>query len=163
MRILAGPRSAEEQPLYLVDDEPVEEIGSIDPSQIERITVLKAPEAVAPYLEKYGDRAKNGVVLIWRKSSADKQTSYFERDEWKQAQEQVAQVSGSFQSEEWKAAQKKMKKLRKQFAAQKKQFAANVEKFQQRKAEFEERKAEFEQRKAQFQEQQARSEEEQAE
>ena len=56
------------QPLCLLDGNPVEDLQAIDPKRIESITVLKAPEAVAPYFEKYGDRAKNGVALIRMKT-----------------------------------------------------------------------------------------------
>jgi rhomboid protease GluP len=51
------------QPLYILDGVPIESIEHIDPQSIEKLTVLKEEKAVGIY----GDRGKNGVVLITTK------------------------------------------------------------------------------------------------
>ena len=70
------------QPLYVVDGVPIDNttlgsagmwggsdggdgIGSINPDDIEKVTVLKGPSAAA----LYGTRAKNGVILITTKQA----------------------------------------------------------------------------------------------
>lgn len=55
-------------PLYLLDGEPVEDIRSIDPQTIASVEVLKDDASTQPYLAQYGDRARNGVVLVHRKA-----------------------------------------------------------------------------------------------
>lgn len=50
-------------PMYVVDGSPVDGIGSIDPSQIENLSILKGATAAA----LYGLRASNGVILITTK------------------------------------------------------------------------------------------------
>lgn len=51
--------------LILVDREVFNgDISSIDPSTIETISVLKNEGALDHYVEKYGVKAKNGVILI---------------------------------------------------------------------------------------------------
>ena len=77
---------AENQPLLLVDGKEVADLKSIDPERIKQIDVLKGASTV-PYIEKYGDKAKNGVVLVtlkksgepdnvrWDKTSDDTETS----------------------------------------------------------------------------------------
>jgi len=47
-------------PLYVVDDVPVTNINTINPSDIESVTVLKDPSTTAIY----GVRGANGVVVI---------------------------------------------------------------------------------------------------
>jgi TonB-dependent SusC/RagA subfamily outer membrane receptor len=51
------------QPLYILDGVPIESIEHIAPQSIEKLTVLKEEKAVGIY----GDRGKNGVVLITTK------------------------------------------------------------------------------------------------
>ncbi|MCY4204153.1 MAG: SusC/RagA family TonB-linked outer membrane protein [Bacteroidetes bacterium] len=82
--IIRGASSLGEdsQPLYVVDGVPIDNttlgsagmwggsdggdgIGSINPDDIEKISVLKGPSAAA----LYGTRAKNGVILITTKSA----------------------------------------------------------------------------------------------
>ncbi|WP_430816495.1 rhomboid family intramembrane serine protease [Carboxylicivirga sp. RSCT41] len=50
-------------PLYVVDGVPVESVNHIDPLSIDQLNVLKDEAATA----LYGDRGKNGVVLITTK------------------------------------------------------------------------------------------------
>ncbi len=50
----------DENVLFVVDGKPMDEFYNLDPDQIESIKVLKDSSA----LEIYGDRGKNGVVLI---------------------------------------------------------------------------------------------------
>jgi len=82
--IIRGASSLGEdsQPLYVVDGVPIDNttlgsagmwggsdggdgIGSINPDDIDKVTVLKGPSAAA----LYGTRAKNGVILITTKSA----------------------------------------------------------------------------------------------
>lgn len=52
-------------PLIFVDGEFWEgDLGKIAPDLIESVSVLKEEESLAPYIEKYGVKAKNGVVQI---------------------------------------------------------------------------------------------------
>lgn len=53
------------QPLYVLDDVemPGSDLGAVKPEDIEKIDVLKDSKAV----EKYGEKGKNGVVIITTK------------------------------------------------------------------------------------------------
>jgi len=63
---------ASSDPLYVVDGFPiVGDISSINPDEIENISVLK--DAASTSL--YGSRAANGVVLITTKQAKKNQTS----------------------------------------------------------------------------------------
>lgn len=55
------------QPLYIVDGKERKDLQTILPNDIESITVLKDKSAV----ELYGERAKNGVVLITMRKKSD--------------------------------------------------------------------------------------------
>jgi len=78
----ASSLGGDSQPLYVVDGVPIDNttlgtagmwggsdggdgIGSINPDDIDKITVLKGPSAAA----LYGTRAKNGVILITTKQA----------------------------------------------------------------------------------------------
>lgn len=52
-------------PLYIVDGKEVKDIANVDPKDIEIMSVLKDASATA----KYGDKAKNGVVLVTLKKA----------------------------------------------------------------------------------------------
>jgi bla regulator protein BlaR1 len=52
------------QPIYLLDGKRVDDISSIDPSQIQSIEVIKDPIQLLPY----GDAGKLGVIKITSKS-----------------------------------------------------------------------------------------------
>ena len=56
----------ENPPLYIVDGKPVAEIESIEPENIESITVLKDAQGKIVY----GDKGKNGVIVITTKAAA---------------------------------------------------------------------------------------------
>lgn len=56
-----------EQPLYMLDGKEVQNVDFIDPENIESISVLKDKSAT----ELYGDKGKNGVILITTKAMAD--------------------------------------------------------------------------------------------
>ncbi|WP_163322448.1 carboxypeptidase-like regulatory domain-containing protein [Draconibacterium mangrovi] len=56
-----------EDPLYIVDGKPVAEIKSIDPNEIESVSVLKGIQATALYGSVGG---KNGVVIVTTKEAA---------------------------------------------------------------------------------------------
>ena len=51
-----------DNPLYIVDGKETDDIKNISPESIESITVLKND-----VVEKYGEKAKNGVVIITTK------------------------------------------------------------------------------------------------
>lgn len=55
------------RPLYLVDGLEMESIRNLESSRIKSITVLKDKQTLA----KYGDRARNGVVLVELKNGSD--------------------------------------------------------------------------------------------
>ncbi len=59
-------------PIYIVNDEVVEDplINTIDPKNIESISILKDASAMV----KYGQEAKNGVILIFTKDYTPKKT-----------------------------------------------------------------------------------------
>lgn len=68
----AASVNAGNAPLYVIDDAPiVGDINSINPNEIESITVLKGPSAVSIY----GSRAANGVVMITTKQAKPGTTS----------------------------------------------------------------------------------------
>ena len=57
-----------DKPIYVLDGERVEDIESIDPKNIESISVLKNESSIA----KYGEEGKNGVIEITSKSAIAK-------------------------------------------------------------------------------------------
>lgn len=68
----AASVNAGNSPLYVVDESPiVGDINSINPTEIESISVLKGPSAASIY----GSRAANGVVLITTKQAKQGRTS----------------------------------------------------------------------------------------
>ena len=54
------------EPLYLIDGKEItrEEMNNISPETIDKVEVLKGDSAT----EKYGDKGKNGVVIITTKN-----------------------------------------------------------------------------------------------
>ncbi|WP_321348242.1 TonB-dependent receptor plug domain-containing protein [uncultured Draconibacterium sp.] len=56
-----------EDPLYIVDGKPIADINSIDPNDIESVSVLKGEQATALYGSVGG---KNGVVIVTTKEAA---------------------------------------------------------------------------------------------
>ena len=68
----AASVNAGNTPLYVVDESPiVGDINSINPNEIESISVLKGPSAASIY----GSRAANGVVLITTKQARQGRSS----------------------------------------------------------------------------------------
>lgn len=68
----AASVNAGNNPLYVVDESPIiGDINSINPNEIESISVLKGPSAASIY----GSRAANGVVLITTKRAKQGKTS----------------------------------------------------------------------------------------
>lgn len=61
-----GSSDKTNSPIYIVDDELVDDINTIKPDKIEHITILRNASAFATY----GDSAKNGVVIITTKKEA---------------------------------------------------------------------------------------------
>jgi len=51
--------------VYIVDGKEVDMVDGLDPDRIKSISILKNPEAIA----KYGERARDGVIVITTKSS----------------------------------------------------------------------------------------------
>jgi len=60
--------ASDANPLYIVDGKPVAEIESLNPEQIESVSVLKGAEAIKLYGTEGG---KNGVVLVTTKEGAN--------------------------------------------------------------------------------------------
>ena len=124
---------AENQPLLLVDGKEVADLKSIDPERIKQIDVLKGASTV-PYIEKYGDKAKNGVVLVTLKKpgepdnvpSADGDDAKLEdvvvvgygidlqSPDWKKKLAEAKRNSAGFSREEF---EQKMQELKKDTAA----------------------------------------------
>lgn len=55
--------------LYIVDGQEMKKIDDISPEEIESVSVLKGETATALYGDKYGDKAKNGIIRITTKKS----------------------------------------------------------------------------------------------
>ena len=102
---------AKNRPLCLVDGEEVTDMQSLYQKRIESVIFLKDASAEA-YVEKYGDKAKDGVVLITLRKEGDS-TVDFQSDEWKEKLEELnrksaeldkksAELEAYFQSDEWK-------------------------------------------------------------
>lgn len=62
-----GHRNPDAKPLFIVDGVEVENIESLNPDQIEKITVLKDEKATAPY----GAKGVNGIVVVTTKVAAE--------------------------------------------------------------------------------------------
>jgi TonB family protein len=58
---------ADGQPMIILDGREIEQMKTVDPNTIESITVLKDAAA----LEKYGERGKDGVIIITSKKEGD--------------------------------------------------------------------------------------------
>lgn len=71
--IIRGNSSLGKDVLYVVDgkETQVDDISSIDPYHIKEISVVKDQVATV----KYGEKAKNGVIFITTKSSAEKSSA----------------------------------------------------------------------------------------
>jgi len=67
----AASLSGSNQPLIVVDGQPIQDINLINPDEIESFSVLKDAAATA----LYGSRASNGVVLITTKTAKAGRTS----------------------------------------------------------------------------------------
>ena len=102
---------AKNRPLCLVNGEEVTDMQSLYQKRIESVIFLKDASAEA-YVEKYGDKAKDGVVLITLRKEGDS-TVDFQSDEWKEKLEELnrksaeldkksAELEAYFQSDEWK-------------------------------------------------------------
>ncbi len=63
----AASINADATPLYVVDGIPVDELGSLNPSDIQSIEVLKDASSAAIY----GSRGANGVILITTKTAPE--------------------------------------------------------------------------------------------
>lgn len=58
-------KGADNEPIYIVDDKLVDDIRTITPDNIEHITILRNASAYA----LYGDKAKNGAIIISTKNT----------------------------------------------------------------------------------------------
>ncbi|RFP66516.1 hypothetical protein D0N36_03980 [Hymenobacter lapidiphilus] len=69
IRIYCGPVKLQSMPLFVVNGMVVDSlhVPQINPDQIDSVRVMKAPAAT----NRYGDLAKNGVVLITLKPGID--------------------------------------------------------------------------------------------
>ena len=85
--IYCGPaRYQPNKPLFVIDgklvDEGIEFVrATINPDDIEKVTVLKGTEAAA----LYGSRGSNGVIIITTKQPAAIKKKYFHSEEIKKA------------------------------------------------------------------------------
>lgn len=110
---------AKPAPLYIVDGEVVEpvRVQNFPTERIAAVTVLKD----STFTARYGDAARNGVVVISTRGvvpdstalreaqrRAEEATAYFRSPEWKAVQQRLDGANGYFQSEEWAEVQRKM-------------------------------------------------------
>lgn len=110
---------AKPAPLYIVDGEVVEpvRVQNFPTERIAAVTVLKDSSFTA----RYGDAARNGVVVISTRGvvsdstalrevqrRAEEATAYFRSPEWKAVQQKLDGANGYFRSEEWAEVQRKM-------------------------------------------------------
>lgn len=110
---------AKPAPLYIVDGEVVEpvRVQNFPTERIAAVTVLKD----STFTARYGDAARNGVVVISTRGvvsdstalrevqrRAEEATAYFRSPEWKAVQQRLDGTNGYFQSEEWAEVQRKM-------------------------------------------------------
>ena len=91
-------------PVYEVDGQLVESLNEVPSNRIKTVTVQKDPRALQPYIEKYGDKAKNGVILITLKGGRP-DSGFSERQverEIKRIEQEVDRIEADLQSDEWK-------------------------------------------------------------
>ena len=91
-------------PVYVVDGQLVESLNEVPSNRIKTVTVQKDPRALQPYIEKYGDKAKNGVILITLKGGRP-DSGFPERQverEIKRIEQEVDRIEADLQSDEWK-------------------------------------------------------------
>lgn len=112
--------------LYILDEKEVssEEINKTHPNSIESITVLKDKKAI----EKYGAKAKNGVLLITTKK--DKETSLQQKKEALKARELSVKERKELtekQKEQIVQHKKEIEKHRQQLTTQKEKIVKEAE------------------------------------
>lgn len=112
--------------LYILDEKEVssEEINKTHPNSIESITVLKDKKAI----EKYGAKAKNGVLLITTKK--DKETLLKQRKEALKARELAVKERKELtekQKEQIVLRKKEIEKHRQQLTTQKEKIVKEAE------------------------------------
>lgn len=112
--------------LYILDEKEVssEEINKTHPNSIESITVLKDKKAI----EKYGAKAKNGVLLITTKK--DKETSLQQKKEALKARELAVKERKELtekQKEQIVLRKKEIEKHRQQLTTQKEKIVKEAE------------------------------------
>lgn len=117
-KALSAP-DAKPAPLYIVDGEVADpaRVQNFPTERIAAVTVLKDSSFTA----RYGDAARNGVVVISTRGvvsdstalrevqrRAEEATAYFRSPEWKAVQQKLDGANGYFRSEEWAEVQRKM-------------------------------------------------------
>lgn len=117
-KALSAP-DAKPAPLYIVDGEVADpaRVQRLQAERIAAVTVLKD----STFTVRYGDAARNGVVVISTRGvvsdstalrevqrRAEEATAYFRSPEWKAVQQKLDGANGYFRSEEWAEVQRKM-------------------------------------------------------
>lgn len=117
-KALSAP-DAKPAPLYIVDGEVADpaRVQRLQAERIAAVTVLKD----SSFTVRYGDAARNGVVVISTRGvvpdstalrevqrRAEEATAYFRSPEWKAVQQKLDGANGYFRSEEWAEVQRKM-------------------------------------------------------
>lgn len=117
-KALSAP-DAKPAPLYIVDGEVADpvRVQRLQAERIAAVTVLKD----SSFTVRYGDAARNGVVVISTRAAlpdstvlrevqrrAEEATAYFRSPEWKAVQQKLDGANGYFRSEEWAEVQRKM-------------------------------------------------------
>lgn len=117
-KALSAP-DAKPAPLYIVDGEVADpaRVQRLQAERIAAVTVLKD----STFTARYGDAARNGVVVISTRGvvpdstalreaqrRAEEATAYFRSPEWKAVQQKLDGANGYFRSEEWAEVQRKM-------------------------------------------------------
>ena len=129
--------AAKDKVYYIVDGAAVDNIDKLQLDAIKNVTVIKSDIPEEYKKQGYDDMVvittKNGSAASYFQSdewkAVQKQiaeaSAYFESNEWKNAQKQIAEAQSQayFKSDEWKAAQKQMAEAKKQMAEAKKRMA----------------------------------------
>lgn len=117
-KALSAP-DAKPAPLYIVDGEVADpaRVQRLQAERIAAVTVLKD----SSFTVRYGDAARNGVVVISTRAAlpdstvlrevqrrAEEATAYFRSPEWKAVQQKLDGANGYFRSEEWAEVQRKV-------------------------------------------------------
>ena len=64
-----------DDPLFIVDGEPANDLNAIDADRIASIEVLKDAASIESYVKRYGDKARKGIVVVKLRSEQEQAAS----------------------------------------------------------------------------------------